>query len=68
MRTIILSFIALLAIPVFQVAFDQRFERAGGPVLIDRSGKIIIAVSQHLRARDMGYPTAPRSERRPKAS
>jgi hypothetical protein len=64
----IVFFIALLAIPVVQVAFGQRFERAGAPVLIDRSSKIIIAVGKHLRTRDIEYPTVPRSQRRPKTS
>jgi hypothetical protein len=68
MRTMIVFFIALLAIPVVQVAFGPRNERTGSPILIDRSNKIIIAVSKHLRARDMNYSTAPRTERRPKPS
>jgi hypothetical protein len=68
MRTIVFYFIALLAIPVVQIAFGPRIERAGAPVLIDRSANIIIAVGKHLRARDIDYPTAPRPERRPKPS
>ena len=68
MRTLIFFFIALLAIPVVQIALGQRFERAGAPVLIDRSSKIIAAVGKHLRTRDIEYPMAPRSERRPKTS
>jgi hypothetical protein len=68
MRTIIVFFVALLAIPVVQIAFGPRLERAGAPVLIDRSANIIIAVSKHLRARDLDYPAAPRRERRPKPS
>jgi hypothetical protein len=68
MRTIVFFFIALLAIPVVQIAFGPRLERAGAPVLIDRSANIIIAVGKHLRARDRDYPTAPRPERRPKPS
>jgi len=62
MRTMIVFFIALLAIPVVQVAFGPRNERTGSPILIDRSNEIITAVSKHLRARDMAYPTAPRTE------
>jgi hypothetical protein len=65
MRTLIFFFIALLAIPIAQIAFGQRHERAGAPFVIDRSDKIIIAVSKHLRSRDIG---APRFERRPKPS
>jgi hypothetical protein len=68
MRTFVFFFIALLAIPVVQIAFGPRLERAGAPVLIDRSANIIIAVGKHLRARDPDYPTAPRPERRPKPS
>jgi hypothetical protein len=68
MRTIVFYFIALLAIPVVQIAFGPRIERAGAPVRIDRSANIIIAVGKHLRARDIDYPTAPRPERRPKPS
>ena len=68
MRTLILFFIALLAIPVVQITFGPRFERAGAPILIDRSSKIIIAVGKHLRARDIENPMGPRPERRPKTS
>jgi hypothetical protein len=68
MRTVIVFFIALLAIPVVQIAIGPRFERTGTPVLIDRSSMIITALSKHLRARDIEYPTGPRSERRPKVS
>jgi hypothetical protein len=68
MRTLIVFFIALIAIPVVQVAIGPRFERSGAPVLIDRSEKIIIAIGKHLRSRDMEYPMGPRPERRPKTS
>jgi hypothetical protein len=68
MRTIAFYFIALLAIPVVQIAFGPRIERAGAPVVIDRSTNIIIAVGKHLRARELNSPTAPRPERRPKPS
>jgi hypothetical protein len=64
----IIFFIALLAIPVVQVAVGPRFERSGAPVVIDRSSQIIIAVGKHLRTREIEYPMGPRSERRPKAS
>jgi hypothetical protein len=67
MRTMIVFFIALFAIPVVQVAFGPRFERPGAPVLINHSGKVIIALGKRLRSRDIEYPTGPRSER-PKAS
>jgi hypothetical protein len=66
MRSMVLFFIALLAIPVIQVAFGPRLERAGSPVLIDRSSKIIIAVGKRLRNRDIDNPMAPRPERHPK--
>jgi hypothetical protein len=64
----IVFFIALLAIPVVQVAVGPRFERSGAPVVIDRSSRVIIAVAKHLRAREIEYPMGPRSERHPKAS
>jgi hypothetical protein len=68
MRTIVFFFVALLAIPIAQIAFGPRLVRAGTPVLIDRSGQIIIAVSKHLRVRDFELPLTPRAERRPKPS
>jgi len=64
----IVYFIALLAIPVVQVAMGPRLDRAGVPVVIDRSSQIIIAVGKHLRTPDFEYPFGPRSERRPRAS
>lgn len=67
MRMMIVFFIALLAIPVVQVAIGPRFERPGAPILIDRSSKIITAIGNHLRTRDIEYPMRPRSQRRPKA-
>jgi hypothetical protein len=68
MRTMIVYFIALLAIPVAQVVMGPRLDRAGVPVVIDRSSQIIIAVGRHLRAPDIAYPLGPGSERRPRAS
>jgi len=68
MRTMAFFFIALLAIPVIQIAYGPRLERAGAPVVIDRSAKIMIAVSKHLRVRDLDDLTTSRSERRPKPS
>jgi hypothetical protein len=44
MRTIIAFFIALLAIPVVQVAFAPLLGRTSAPVLIDRGSKTLIAV------------------------
>jgi hypothetical protein len=67
MRTMIVFFIALLAIPVVQVASGPRFERSGAPVIIDRSSKIIIAVGRHLRTREIDSPMRPGSDRPPKA-
>ena len=61
MRTITFFLIALLAIPVVQVATGPRFERAGTPIPMDSSSKIIVAVSKHLRARDIEYPTGPKA-------
>jgi hypothetical protein len=68
MRTMIVCFIALLAIPVVQIAIGPRFERSGAPVVIDRSSKIINVVGKHLRAREIEHPIGPGPERRPKAS
>ena len=67
MRTLIVFFIALLAIPILQITIGPRFERPGAPILIDRSSKIIMALGKHLRARGIEYPMGPRPERRPKA-
>jgi hypothetical protein len=67
MRTMIVFFIALLAIPIIQITIGPRFERPGAPVVIDRSSKIVTALGRHLRGRDFEFPMVPRSERRPKA-
>jgi hypothetical protein len=53
MRTMIVFFIALLTIPVVQVAIGPPLERGGVPVVIDRSSKIIVAVGKHLRTREL---------------
>jgi hypothetical protein len=45
-----------------------RLDRAGVPVVIDRSSQIIIAVGRHLRTPDIEYLLGPGSERRPRAS
>jgi hypothetical protein len=68
MRTMIVYFIALLAIPVVQIAIGPRLDRAGVPVVIDRSSQVIIAVGKHLRTPDIAYPSGAWSERRPRAS
>jgi hypothetical protein len=68
MQTIFGFFTALLAIPVVQVACAPRLARAGAPVLMDRSSKILLADGKQLRTREIGDPMSPRSERRPKAS
>ena len=67
MRTMIVFFIALFAIPIVQVAVGPRFERPGAPVQINHSGQVIIALGKRLRPRDIEYPMGPRSER-PKTS
>ena len=68
MRTMIVYFVALLAIPIVQVVIGPRLDRAGIPVVIDRSSRVIIAVGKHLRTPDVGYPSGPWSERHPRAS
>ncbi len=67
MRTMIVFFGALLAIPVVQVALGPHFARAGAPIVIDRSHQVIIALSKHLQGGETGFRAAPRPERRPKA-
>jgi hypothetical protein len=67
MRTMIVYFVALLAIPVVQIAIGPRLDRAGIPVVIDHSSRIIIAVGKHLRTTDIAHPSGPWSERRPRA-
>ena len=52
MRTIIVFFIALIAIPVVEVAFAPALERGGTPILTDRSSKILIALGEQLLTRD----------------
>ena len=68
MRTMIVFFVVLLAIPVVQVAIGPRFERSGAPVVIDRSGEVMLAIGKHLRTPEITYPTGQRSEPHPKAS
>ena len=68
MRTMIVYFVVLLAIPIVQVAIGPRLDRAGVPVVIDRSSRIIIAVGKHLRTPDIAYPLGAWSERRPRPS
>jgi hypothetical protein len=63
----IVFFAALLAIPIVQVALGPHFARAGAPIVIDRSQQIIIALSKHLQGGEIGFHSAPRLERRPKA-
>ena len=49
MRTMIVVFIALLAIPFLQVAIDLRFDRHGAPVFINQSSRISTSFGKHLR-------------------
>lgn len=53
MRTMIVFFIALLAIPFSQVAIDLWFDRPGAPVFISQSSRISTAFVKHLRTRDI---------------
>jgi hypothetical protein len=68
MRTMIMFFVVLLAIPVVQVAIGPRLERSGAPVVIDRSGEVMLAIGKHLRIREIVYPMGQRSEPHPKTS
>jgi hypothetical protein len=53
---------------VVQVAIGPRFERSGAPVVIDRSGEVMLAIGKHLRTREIAYPMGQRSEPHPKTS
>ena len=59
MRTMIVFFIALLAIPVVQVA-SGPFERSGAPLVVDRNNTIIMTFGKSLLTRDREDPTGPR--------
>ena len=64
MRMVIAFFIALLAIPIAQVAVDLWGDRAGPHLLGEpRSGPTMAAGKHH---RDLEFFTVPRIERHPK--
>jgi hypothetical protein len=68
MRLVITFFIALLVIPLAQVAVDRWIERPGPQVLGSHTGGLFIAGSKHHRSKDLEYLMVPKSERRPKTS
>jgi hypothetical protein len=61
MQSNLCIFIALVAIPIVQVAFAPRLAPAG-------SSNILLADGRQLRTRETGDPMSPRSQQRPKAS
>jgi hypothetical protein len=66
MRLVIAFFIALLAIPVVQIAADRWIERAHSDVL-DRPGSgLAVANGKHHRSRDLEF-TVPRFDWRQRA-
>jgi hypothetical protein len=66
MRLVIAFFIALLAIPIIQIAADRWIERAR-PGVIDGPGNgLAVATGKHHRSRDLEF-TVPRFDWRPRA-
>jgi hypothetical protein len=67
MRIVIGFFIALLAIPITQVAVDRWSDRAGPHLLGEPQSGLTMAAGKHRRAPDLEFFTVPKIERRPKA-
>ena len=65
MRLVIAFFIALLAIPIIQVAADRWIEHAQSRVLDGFRHGLTIAAGKHHRSPDLEF-TVPRFERHPK--
>jgi hypothetical protein len=67
MRMVVAFFIALLAIPIAQVAFDQWEHRAGPRLLGESRLPVAVAAGKHHKVRDLEFfMMLPRLERRPK--
>jgi hypothetical protein len=66
MRLVIAFFIALLAIPIVQIAADRWIERAQSDVLTGPGSGLAIANGKHHRSRDLEF-TVPRFDWHPKA-
>jgi hypothetical protein len=64
MRMLIVFFIALLAIPIAQVAIDLWSDRTGPHLLGEPRSGVTMASGKHHR--DLEFFTVPRIERRPK--
>ena len=64
MRFVIVFFIALLAIPIAQVAVDLWTAHAGPHVLGAPESGVTMAAGKHHR--DLEFFTVPKIERRPK--
>ena len=64
MRMVIAFFIALLAIPIAQVAVDLWSDRTGPQLFGEHAGALTIAAGKHHR--DLEFFTVPRIERHPK--
>jgi hypothetical protein len=65
MRLVFAFFIALLAIPIIQIAADRWIERAQSHVLDGSSHGLTIAAGKHHRSPDLEF-TLPRFGWRPK--
>jgi hypothetical protein len=59
-------FIALLAIPIAQVAVDLWGDRGGPHLLGEPKSGLTMEAGKHHRARDLEFFTVPKFERRPK--
>jgi hypothetical protein len=68
MRLVTAFFIALLVIPLAQVAVDRWIERPGPQLLGGSGSRLVIAGGKHHRSKDLEYLMVPKSERRPKTS
>jgi hypothetical protein len=63
---VIALFVALVAIPIAQVAFDRWSGRVGPHMLGEPAGGLAVAAGKHHRVRDLEFFTLPKLERRPK--
>jgi hypothetical protein len=66
MRMVIAFFIALVAIPIAQVAIDRWSDRTGPHLLGESRSGLTMEAGKHHRARDLEFFTVPKLERRPK--
>ena len=66
MRMVIAFFIALLAIPMAQIAFDRWSDRGGLQVLGEPRPPLAVVAGKHHRLRNLEFFTIPKHEPRPK--